>query len=142
MTRTRAAERLTRSETGELDLARAHLHALVAAARAVSAVSRHDPDRGDCDEAGCALAHLADGPVWCRAAHRLSMIDVPTAPAPVPDGGDVASALATLRDATLDAQDAVRTCRSIGHAEGQCWFAGSAGGDVCGEVLRLAHRCG
>jgi hypothetical protein len=142
MGRTRAPERLTRSETGEMDLARAHLAALVGAADRVVATAGHDPDRADCGQAACRLGDVPDGQAWCRLAHRLVMLDVEV-PAPPRDGGTTLdAALNDFRRALVSSLDAVRACRSIGHAEGRCWFRDRTGHDVCGEVLRLAHRAG
>ncbi len=143
MARMRAPERLTRSETGELDLARTHLWTLVAAAGRLVRAAGHDPDRADCAEAGCRLADVDEGPEWCRLAHRLSLLEDRGAPAaPAEDRGDLTTARDAFGAALVDSLDAVRTCRSIAHAEGRCWFAASTGASDCGEVLRAAHRVG
>lgn len=142
MARAQAPERLTRSETGELDLARTHLVVLVEAAGALVRAADHEPDRVDCAEAGCRLGAVPDGPQWCRLAHRLRLLDDgATVQPPVPPG-DLDAALSAFGAALVGSLDAVRVCRSIAHAEGRCWFAASTGADHCGEVLRAAHRVG
>jgi hypothetical protein len=142
MARMRAPERLTRSETGELDLARAHLATLVEAAGVLVLAAGHDPDRVECAQAGCRLHGVPDGPEWCRLAHRLRMLDhggVRPAPA---RRADLDTALTEFGAALVGSLDAVRACRSFGHAEGRCWFAATTGTSDCGEVLRAAHRVG
>lgn len=142
MARMRAPERLTRSATGELDLARTHLLALVEAAGVLAVAAGHDPDRVDCAEAGCRLYGVPDGPHWCRLAHRLRMLDHGGV-RPAPDRrADLATARAEFGAALVGSLDAVRACRSIAHAEGRCWFAATTGTSDCGEVLRAAHRVG
>lgn len=157
MVRTWPAARLTADETGELDLALSHLRALVVTARVLVTASGHDPDLGECTDASCRLAAVEEGPRLCALAQRLALLDL--AHLPTPDdpptrvgagrdhgaGGAVCGleeALAAFRRALVMSLDAVRTCRSVGHAEGRCWFTPSAGIDGCGDVLRAAHRAG
>lgn len=144
MVRTRPSTRLTADETGELDLARTHLAALVVAAHRLVAAAGHDPDLADCAAARCQLAEVEHGPQLCALAHRLSVLDPggPATAAPAGDDGDVTRALGDFRLALVESLDAVRTCRSVGHAEGRCWFAPTTGTDGCGEVLRAAHLAG
>lgn len=144
MVRTRPSTRLTADETGELDLARTHLAALVEAAHRLVAAAGHDPDRADCDAARCQLGEVEHGPQLCALAHRLTVLDPDGSAVPAPAGaeGHVARALGDFRLALVESLDAVRTCRSVGHAEGRCWFAPATGPDGCGEVLRAAHLAG
>lgn len=149
MAQTWPAARLTATGTGELDLARAHLRGLVTAASALVRATGHDPDLADCDEAGCTLADHEHGVELCALAHRLALLEPETDATPVDAAdrdieapGDPDTALATFRDALVDSLDAVRTCRSVWHAQGQCWFTEAVGVDGCGEVLRAAHRAG
>jgi hypothetical protein len=137
-------DRLARTETGEIDLARAHLARLVLAARGLVAAADHDPDRGPCEDAGCALAEVDNGEVRCRLAHRLALLDVVDAPVPPPgaDPSPLPRALTRFDRAAVEALDAVRACRQTGHPGGNCWFSATPGHDGCGEVLRLAHRMG
>ena len=146
MVRVRPSARLTADETGELDLARSHRHALVSASTRLVLRAGHDPDLADCATAGCGLATVEHGPVLCALAHRLSLLGAPgdgpaTAYAGGPDDG-LDRAVAEFRLALVESLDAVRTCRSMGHAEGQCWFSPATGADGCGEVLRAAHLAG
>lgn len=146
MTDTWPATRLTATETGELDVARTHLRALVHAAVGLLAAAGHDPDRGDCGDAACRLSTVDEGPRLCSLAHRLALVDLGhgTAAAGPADatgsGTGLSAALAAFRLALVDALDAVRACRSVAHAEGRCWFTPAVGADGCGEVLRVAHR--
>ena len=146
MVRVRPSARLTADETGELDLARAHWHALVSASTRMVLLAGHDPDVADCAAAGCALATVEHGPVLCSLAHRLSSLRAPgddpaTAHAAGP-GDDHDRTVAEFRLALVESLDAVRTCRSVGHAQGHCWFSPPPGADGCGEVLRAAHLAG
>jgi hypothetical protein len=146
MASVRPSVRLTADETGELDLARAHLHALVCAAQRLVGLAEHDPDVGDCGAAGCRLAAIEHGPTLCALAQRLSLLDAPRSHDAAPDAAaphdDPERALADFRLALMASLDAVRTCRSVGHAEGRCWFSTSPDADGCGEVLRAAHLTG
>ncbi len=128
---------LARSSPGELAAARHHLEDLLAAARALHAAAGHDLDTVRCEDAGCRLAGLADGPQLCAVAHHLTrVVDGPAADL------DLGSALEAFRSALTTALDAVRTCRQTAHPSGTCWFASSPHVDGCGEVLHLAHRTG
>lgn len=149
MAQTWPAARLTATATGELDLARTHLRGLVTAASALVRATGHDPDLADCDDAGCTLAGHDHGVELCALAHRLALLAPETEPTAgvAADGdleapGDPDAALAAFRGALVDSLDAVRTCRSVWHAQGQCWFTQAVGVDGCGEVLRAAHRAG
>jgi hypothetical protein len=142
MARLRAPERLTRSETGELDLARTHLVTLIEAAGVLAVAAEHDPDRVECAEADCRLHGVPDGPQWCRLAHRLRMLDQGGVRQAPDRRVDLDTARAEFGAALVGSLDAVRACRSIGHAEGRCWFAATTGTSDCGEVLRAAHRVG
>ncbi len=153
MAQTWPAARLTATETGELDLARTHLRALVAAADALVAAAGHDPDLADCRQAGCGLAEVEHGQRLCALAHRLALLDLedPTAAdallrSPSESGrsqdGGVAAAEGAFRTALVESLDAVRACRSVWHREGRCAFAHGADIDGCGEVLRAAHLAG
>jgi hypothetical protein len=137
-------DRLARTETGEIDLARAHLARLVLASRDLVAAAGHDPDRGDCHDAGCALAEVDAGSRRCRLAHRLSLLDVVDAAVPPPGAGPrpLSRALHRFDRAVLESLDAVRACRQTGHPGGHCWSSPTPGHDGCGEVLRLAHHTG
>lgn len=151
MAQTWPAARLTATETGELDLARTHLHGLVTAASTLVRATGHDPDRAECGDAGCTLAGHDHGAELCGLAHRLALLAPETGTGPTSGAatdrsletpGDPDAALATFRSALVDSLDAVRTCRSVWHAHGQCWFSQAVGVDGCGEVLRAAHRAG
>jgi hypothetical protein len=137
MGRIRLEERLARSGAAEMDAARHHLDALVAAAQRLVAAAGHDPDRGDCASAGCGLQTFPDGDPLCATAHRLGVLRVPDA-----DLSHVHLDVAVLRfqRALTEALDAVRTCRQTAHPSGACWFSAVPGVDGCGDVLRLAHR--
>jgi hypothetical protein len=137
-------DRLSRTQTGEIDLARAHLARLVLASRGLVAAAGHDPDRAACDEAGCGLAGLEHGPERCHLAQRLALLEVVDAEVPPPNtpAAPLERAVARFDHATVESLDAVRTCRQTGHPGGACWFSPSPGHDGCGEVLRLAHRAG
>ena len=145
MASVRPSVRLTADETGELDLARAHRHALVSTAQRLVAAAGHDPDAGDCAEVGCPLAAVEHGPALCALARRLSLLGEPRA-ADAPDVAgmhqDPERALADFRGALVESLDAVRTCRSVAHAEGRCWFSPTPDAEGCGEVLRAAHLAG
>ena len=145
MVSVRPSARLTADETGELDLARAHLHALVSSAQRLVTLADHAPDVADCAAADCHLAAVEHGPALCALAHRLSLLGAPDPDGAAP-GDEPERALADFRVALVESLDAVRTCRSVGHAEGRCWFSASTGtdgcGDGCGEVLRAAHLAG
>jgi hypothetical protein len=146
MVSVRPSARLTADETGELDLARAHLHALVSAAQRLVTLANHDPDVADCADAGCRLAAGEHGPALCPLAHRLALLGAAHPDDIAPDDAapddDPDRALADFRAALVESLDAVRTCRSVGHAEGHCWFSSSTDVDGCGEVLRAAHLAG
>ena len=137
-------ERLSRSETGEIERARTHLARLVGASQALVAACGHHPDRGTCADAACLLAEVEWGPARCHLAHRLAMLDVVDVPVPrLPTvNGTVAHATHRFDRALLDSLDAVRACRQVAHTGGACWFASPGGPDGCLEVLRLAHRTG
>ena len=139
--RVRPSARLTADETGELDLARTHLYALLTAAQRLVTLAHHDPDVADCAAAGCLLADVEHGPMLCSLAHRLSLLGEPRTDDAAPDA-DLKRALPDFRLALVESLDAVRTCRSVGHAEGHCWFSPSTGAEGCGEVLRAAHLAG
>jgi hypothetical protein len=137
-------DRLALTQTGEIDLARAHLARLVLAARGLVAASGHDPDRGTCAEASCGLADLEHGPDRCRLAQRLALLDVVDAQVPAPGVAPppLERAVERFDHATREALDAVRACRQTGHPGGACWFSSGHGHDGCGAVLRLAHQTG
>lgn len=115
----RPAEQLARSAPSQLEDARRHVGALLAAARELTAVL---PAEG------------AD-PAWVLA-RRLATL--PAAP-PAATARDLHAADAAFRTALLDALDAVRACRQTRHVSGACWFAAEPGVDGCGDVLRTAH---
>lgn len=144
MGRTPLRDRLARTDTGEMDLARAHLARLVLAARGLVAACRHDPDRALCHDAGCGLASLEHGAERCRVAHRLALLEVVDAEVPPPGtpAAPLGRALARFDHATMEALDAVRACRQTGHPGGSCWFSPDGAHEGCGAVLRLAHRTG
>jgi hypothetical protein len=144
MGRVRTSDRLARTETGEIDLARAHLARLVLASRGLVAAAGHDPDRTGCRDAGCGLADVEHGERRCRLAHRLALLDVVDAPVPPPGAAPppLSRALERFDRAMVEALDAVRACRQTGHPGGACWFSAIPGHDGCGEVLRLAHQSG
>jgi hypothetical protein len=145
MASVRPSVRLTADETGELDLARTHLHSLVSAAHRLVGLAGHDPDVGDCAAAGCPLAAIEHGPMLCALAQRLSLLGAPRSDDDAPEAAahdDPERALADFRVALVASLDAVRTCRSVAHAEGRCWFSPTADAEGCGEVLRAAHLAG
>lgn len=138
MGRIRLEERLARSGATELEEARHHLEVLVSAAQGLVATCAHDPDRGDCGSAGCALRAHPDGPALCAIAHRLGGLHAPRHAAVA--ASDVEEAARRFRAALTQALDAVRACRQTAHPSGHCWFTVVPGVDGCGDVLRLAHR--
>lgn len=109
---------------------------LLASARDLVNAIGHDPDRGNCASAGCALATGTDE-TRCGLVHRLARVEEGTSSA-----ADVRRALLAFDAALARSVDAVRRCRQIEHGMGHCWFSTLPGGDGCGEVLRAAHRLG
>jgi hypothetical protein len=130
---------LARSGVAELDLARSHRDALVAASAAVVIAAGHDPDVAACADAGCGLAVIATvQPDVCVVAHRLARL--PDAP-PAAAGPPLVDVLTDFLGVLAGVADAIRACRQIAHPGAGCWFSPVPGIDGCGEVLRLLHRC-
>lgn len=134
-----ALHRLVRGDAAELDEARAHRWGLLQAAAVLRRAAGHPSGVDRCEEAGCGLTAWPHGPERCRVARRLADAEPVDAPALVPP---LAEAVADFDAALLDALDAVRACRQVGHAGGQCWFSPPGERTTCGDVLRLAHRTG
>ena len=100
---------LALSTPSELAGARHLRDVLLARARDLVAAIGHDPDRGDCASAGCALAS-GDDETRCGLVHRLARVEDATSSAT-----DVRQARLAFAAALAGSVDAVRRCRQIEH---------------------------